>query len=626
VFKISECCFRLGSPNWSGARHEQRGSRMFGCHLLESSLKRSPRLMSTTDEKLFRGLERQASWVRHEVDATMRFAAADTDGFGIHKTQLDALDVLMKDLDGRVASALAAVRTSATADERAAASRQFLAQMVGRAEVWQVFRNAFAARRDPILRPLLDLADLVAARSYLALQKRARQWNVLAGSRPPPLVVLRAAPGAAAGGARHSLKLLADSGYALQRFRDEPLPIPIVLLSAEQCGSVWRFVSLFHEVGHVFDADVPLSAEIASLSASAQNFPSGLDGTVVRRWCRELVADVVGLGSGGGGFLSALAYDLLELLPSSRALTDDVHPNPWVRLPLAFEFAKSLGLAVPTHAEVVLGEARKLAAPDWTSAFEPHLSALAQFLTKTPLDELGKRPLAELARQWTTVAPGLAKLVGYFARAGEPSRFPVGAQANGIDYDVLPIAAETARLTSDADWETIHNEALEYARTQLNRPPLLASNDIEDPLLYREGVPVLSIKTNLRARINAHVPPSTSHFVPDGSLISRLCIIGTWLAIFAQCNLLSWFHPPSRRLLRFVRKTGRDGRRVGLRLAVSDYHPEFVLPEITLCPQSFDFGSVGNARVRARPGRHGRSRGRTAPRSATGRDASHEAI
>jgi zeaxanthin glucosyltransferase len=108
----------------------------------------------------------------------------------------------------------------------------------------------------------------------------------------------------------------------------------------------------------------------------------------------------------------------------------------------------------------------------------------------------------------------------------------------------------------------------------------------------RQGVPVLSIKTNLRARLNAHVPPSTSHFVPDGSLASRLRILGAWLAIFAQWNLLSWFHPPSRRLLRFVRKTGRDGRRVGLRLAVSDFHPEFVLPEVTLCPRSFDFAPV----------------------------------
>jgi UDP:flavonoid glycosyltransferase YjiC (YdhE family) len=108
----------------------------------------------------------------------------------------------------------------------------------------------------------------------------------------------------------------------------------------------------------------------------------------------------------------------------------------------------------------------------------------------------------------------------------------------------------------------------------------------------REGVPVLSIKTNLRARINAHVPPSTSEFAPDGSLTSRVRILLEWLAILVKWNLLSWFHPTSRRLLRFVRRTGRDGRRVGLRLAVSDYHPEFILPEVTLCPQSFDFTAV----------------------------------
>jgi zeaxanthin glucosyltransferase len=168
-------------------------------------------------------------------------------------------------------------------------------------------------------------------------------------------------------------------------------------------------------------------------------------------------------------------------------------------------------------------------------------------------------------------------------------------------YEFYEVAHGLVGASADSDALTAMECA--YAEAVSDCAALVREQAVDllllDPFIWfaaigaaREGVPVLSIKTNLRARINAHVPPSTSHFAPDGSLISRLCILGAWLAIFAQWNLLSWFHPPSRRLLRFVRKTGRDGRRVGLRLAVSDYHPEFVLPEITLCPQSFDFAPV----------------------------------
>lgn len=426
--------------------------------------------MTATDQMIFRERARQASWVQHEVAELMRVTAANQGGMGIHKTQADALGVFMEELDARVATALGTLHAS---PGDPIASRDFVVQLVGRGEVWQVFRTVFLARRDVLLTPMLDLADMVAARAYLRLQDQAIAWNTGIVARPPPLVVLRAATGAAAAGAQHTLKALTDSGFLLRKLRDEPLPISIVMLSAEQCASAWRMVSLFHEVGHLLDASLEVSTEMRELSVT--HALGGFDGGMFRANARELVADVIGVALGGDAFVASLAYDLFELLPSFGEIDpSDPHPNPWIRLPLLFEIAAAFGVTPLPTSWTLHADFLALSPPAWAVAPRAALGDVAAFLVKTKLSRLKDHSLMELARPWAAVAPGLAKLVGYFVEAGKLGRFPVRAKQEGIDWDLLPIAAERARV-GGAAWDALHADVLAYARDYLERPQQLAS-------------------------------------------------------------------------------------------------------------------------------------------------------
>jgi hypothetical protein len=102
------------------------------------------------------------------------------------------------------------------------------------------------------------------------------------------------------------------------------------------------------------------------------------------------------------------------------------------------------------------------------------LKAVATFLTTTQLPNLAKHTLLELARPWAKDDPGLTKLTSYFSEPGKVGRMPVIADQNGIDFDLLPIGAERARLRN-ANWAQIHDEVLSYADTRLVRPQQLAA-------------------------------------------------------------------------------------------------------------------------------------------------------
>ncbi|MGB3146938.1 MAG: glycosyltransferase [Paracoccaceae bacterium] len=105
------------------------------------------------------------------------------------------------------------------------------------------------------------------------------------------------------------------------------------------------------------------------------------------------------------------------------------------------------------------------------------------------------------------------------------------------------------------------------------------------------NIPVISVKTNLRVPINCRMPPSRHWLVPSG-LASRARILLAWAKIWVYWHLLLPWSGKMRTLYRSNRLIRKTGAKVGLKTVLSDYFPEFVLPELTLCPETFDFFAV----------------------------------
>lgn len=105
----------------------------------------------------------------------------------------------------------------------------------------------------------------------------------------------------------------------------------------------------------------------------------------------------------------------------------------------------------------------------------------------------------------------------------------------------------------------------------------------------RQRIPTVSVKTNLRGILNWDIPPCTSSLVPRATFGSRLKIGVEWARVWSFWRIavpLSRSDIPLRAL---VGDITRAGRAAGLKTVLSDFLPEFDLPEIVLCPRAFDF-------------------------------------
>lgn len=427
-------------------------------------------------------LDRAGAWIPREVEQAVAAARANAAGMGIHKTQLDALDVLMTSLTDKFQSELAAASAAPDATARSAALARCSTELVGRAEVWQVFRSALALRRDPLLKPVLDAGDLVAARAYHQLQERAVKWGALSNLRAPPLVVPRAASGVAAAGIGMELKFLTDAGFLLRRFRDLPLPLPIVLLPLEYGQSIWRFVGLFHEVGHLFDRDLGLSDELDVWMRPA--LPHDVHDNV-SRWCREIVGDAIGVALGGAAFVISLTRELVALAPGALDLRETVHPNPHVRVPLVLALAKELEISVR---QAALDELT-LTKPPWLATYEPAIPAIARLFAKQNLKALKGHSLSELARDLASEGSAITALTDYLAKPGARSPIPLQQRNPHIAHDHVAIAAALAReVEAAASWDTIHEDALAYVTQAIPRPLLLDAPALGSPTAYWRGL------------------------------------------------------------------------------------------------------------------------------------------
>lgn len=431
--------------------------------------------MSVIRVRLLAELDLRVRAFSHAIELLEASVAADEGGFRIHTTQVGALRIMMDELCRCQREFLTRLAEDVSDAEFAdGVAALVFEQMTGAERIWNLFADAFAARRAPDLAPHLDTADLVAAECYLLCVGRARSFGAIDEDslREPPLVCPQAFPEPIALGRRErfgALGTLCDAGW---RFHDLVLPIPLVLLPPDQIACVWLLSVLCHEVGHDVDKDLALTPEIAMRIAEMGAIAPERRGAW-RRWSAEILADGFGVLLGGAGFAQAITSLLLVLAPGERFRALDpgaTHPHPLIRVPLVAAMARRLG---------VLGPAAGLAEEPSAGPVAPEIApflgdvdAIAAAVIEGELSALRGHALAELNPDLAS-DPKKTERLATFLSCGElrpspdkPSPFP---------YRLVPSAAQLAVAATSPDpaaLDAVQQRAAAFAAA-IPRPPFL---------------------------------------------------------------------------------------------------------------------------------------------------------
>jgi hypothetical protein len=264
---------------------------------------------------------------------------------GIHQSQIRTVARMFADFESRL-NALASQLAPGKADAMPAAEfgrirLEFEQELTGSHSILATLRYIFAQRYDSLdMKSILDAVDLIAAACYVPCMALANAWRNRPAEefREPPLVYLNARLSPAAITRRHAFGLI---GLELYGSLEQQLPISIVSLSFHDVAAVWSFCSIYHEVGHLLDQDIGLSADLKTVLADTLGATPTTD-VWVDWWLAEIVADVFGVLLGGAGFALALMSMLFKLDELVTGSTTDVHPSPYVRMLLIAELLKRM--------------------------------------------------------------------------------------------------------------------------------------------------------------------------------------------------------------------------------------------------------------------------------------------
>lgn len=422
-------------------------------------------------------LGRRIELLPQEVGLWKQNAAANAQALGIHHSQIDALKLLMDGLVQQQANLKGGLSAAAPLPQFVDNHYKLATLIIGTQELWQVVRTIFAQRQDPYLKSVVDTADLIAADCYLTCMDQARQWGLKTEQqyREPPLTYLQAAYSPATATRGHGFGAL---GLPVKHFRDQRLPIPIILLPRDHSAWIWLFCSIHHEVGHSLDQDLNLRGELAEhVAARLKGACAPLDRIGIwRRWTAEVLGDAFGVLLGGAGFAHTLSQFLLLLAPklSKPAPFGDEHPHPWVRIDLVAALLRCCQVAALTDAaETIEQVGDRPERPAWAGDYRADCMAVAKVVMDQPLTALGNRPLRQLIPNLANDVVQVTSLANFLSTGlirphpNIPNRFP---------WRLVPVASQlaVARLEhpTEADLDRIQAAAMEYFQAII-RPALL---------------------------------------------------------------------------------------------------------------------------------------------------------
>ncbi|HLM62576.1 MAG TPA: hypothetical protein VK308_17370, partial [Pyrinomonadaceae bacterium] len=346
-------------------------------------------------------LQRRAALLPREVGAWSDIADTNENNFGIHKSQFQALKIMMTGLLERQEVLLDGFSEDLSPKQFAEQSLEFGDEVVGTHDLWKIFRQIMAQRTDTALQRSVDAADLVAADCYLTCMAQARDWGAIEEQkfREPPLTFFEADSSPSTASRGFGIESL---GFPIRRYRNMRLPIPIVVLPFDQAASLWMFCNLHHEVGHNLDADLGLRDQFFNPLLNRMNadgIPADRQKLWANKWSGEIVADVFGVMLGGAGFAQALGGWILTLTPAARFQelnSADVHPPFYIRVPLLVALLKNLEIAPLTEtARFLEDEWRRLPKPDWVDDFVSDCEIIADVFLNQKLNNLGNHSLRE---------------------------------------------------------------------------------------------------------------------------------------------------------------------------------------------------------------------------------------
>ena len=429
-------------------------------------------------------VRRRAAALESEIAQRRAEAEQNRGGQGIHRSQLQALALMMSELLGGQRQLLGQLdQAGLTAAQIAQIVDQIQSEIVGTQSLWRVFRAIFAQRDDPQARQALDAADLIAHDCYQTIMGRVQG----APLRAPPLTFLDARRAAITANRNTSAEAV---GLAIERYERERLPIPIIMLPADQAASLWLFTILHHEVGHNLDEDLRHPIRDERLSAElALRLRAGLEqaGAPPRRqrawqgWAAELLADAFGVLLGGAGFALTLGA-LLQAFPRAGAVqTGGEHPDSALRLAILAALLR--GLQVPQLEPTARWLDQALGAgpqPLDLAAFVGDLKPVVRATLDTPLETLGGRALRAIAPDPAADAQQVAALAASLAGPA-----PAGPAGPPVPYRLIPAAAQVALAGAPQPraeaLAALHARALACV-TQQPRPAYLPAGDAElDP-------------------------------------------------------------------------------------------------------------------------------------------------
>jgi hypothetical protein len=417
--------------------------------------------------------------------------AAQGPRFSVHRTQVEAIEVMIAALVERLEGHLPALVDPGLADgvfaDRVVALQQELAAVF---ELWCVFEGLLVRRWPTELAPWLDAADPIAADGYQELWRVVSNLGVPARSRrEPPLVCFEGEPSPLALGRADGVEAL---GRPLDRYGRHKLPIPLVLLPADYAGCCWLLTAIHHELGHILDEDLRLSRELRGpLLHRTDGVVPGVRQEVWQGWTEEILADTIALLLGGAGFAATLASQVLALGPAARydeQVPHDPHPHPRLRGAFAEKLLARL-------AEKDAAMSQELAAPAWVEPFLADVPAVVDAVLDARLDTLGGHTLAELGRGLANTAADVQRL-DHYLRTGlqrpELAKFP---------YRAVPVAAQLAVAGAEGSAEDIQRRAAEVIAA-IHRPAFLDVDALTTArkVMYRALVADIDFTRPLRAQ------------------------------------------------------------------------------------------------------------------------------
>ncbi|MDI1478911.1 hypothetical protein [Polyangium sp. y55x31] len=344
--------------------------------------------------------------------------------------------------------------------------------------IWEFFRSKLAQRTVPWYRNFLLATDELAWACY----RPVRDLAVAAGHVPfgdvaePPLVFLN--------GASSPLTFPRNRRYEAEPslFREgigapelqsvlSRMPVPVIGLPWFEVAHLPDALLIGHEVGHVLEDFLNLSARLgSSLEDAFAKIPLERR-QAYRAWCGEIFGDLTGTLATGPAFLDAMVHYLAQgktfIQAEAQAAPFAIYPTRSLRVALCLVLLARMGFAADAAR---LRDAWRETYGDEhpMKDFEADLPAVVDALVGTPFPELGKKSLVDALAFSSTQHENASR---------EASKILAGLQLQSADVRALFAAAGLAYGKNPKSYDENEGDDAVLGRILAVRSDLVRSDE-----------------------------------------------------------------------------------------------------------------------------------------------------